>query len=101
MGSEEAAARLRRVSTSHPPTHLPIQYNSSFNPPSSSLPTHPPTYRQATALYESGVEGLNDYVARHKRLVEVHGVQLLPMSGVSLGQPLSVPCIEELGEEEE
>jgi hypothetical protein len=46
-------------------------------------------------LYEAAVDGLNDYVSRHKSLVESHGVQLVPMHPVAMGGPPSVPSIEE------
>jgi len=62
---------------------------------------------RAVGVYEGGVGGLNEYVGRHKSLVEGQGVVMVPMVVVSLGAPPRVPSIEmvgsggEEGEEEE
>ena len=52
---------------------------------------------KAVEVYERGVEVLNEYVARHKGLVEGQGVVMVPMAVLALGTPPRVPSIEMVG----
>lgn len=48
-------------------------------------------------VYEEGVEGLNEYVSRHRTLVEGYGVVMAVMEVEGVGELPRVPAIEEVG----
>jgi hypothetical protein len=48
-------------------------------------------------IYEEGVEGLNEYVSRHRTLVEGYGIVMAVMEVEGVGELPRVPAIEEVG----